>query len=56
MKPPIVIRITARVSLGYSYSKGFVSRLGKAPFEPPVKAKPSQRKITTFLGLKKPSL
>jgi hypothetical protein len=27
-----------RVSLGYSYSKGFVSRLGKAPFEPPVKA------------------
>jgi hypothetical protein len=32
-KCPIVIRI-----FGYGYSKGFVSRLGKVPFEPPVKA------------------
>jgi hypothetical protein len=32
MKPPIVIRITARVSLGYSYSKGFVTNKGGASF------------------------
>jgi hypothetical protein len=42
-KRPIVIRI-----FGYGYSKGFVSRLGKVPFEPPVKAPLKDSDINTI--------
>jgi hypothetical protein len=42
-KRPIVIRI-----FGYGYSKGFVSRLGKVPFEPPVKATLKDSDINTI--------
>jgi hypothetical protein len=42
-KCPIVIRI-----FGYGYSKGFVSRLGKVPFEPPVKATLKDSDINTI--------